>query len=228
MSNAREPATRKSSVLGLPLFVSVLAMCILAVTLVARLAVAKREGASALDIALLLAIVIGVPVVIVAGTLMFYIVRTERRTAALRSAAPESFIAQIVTSPSTVRPLDQYANEVNGHSTRVGSTSYLTLVVDEVSIRIFGGSKKPRELESFPTSTLVRVEIGTEISGVRVVPCIALNLQDGPHKAQISILLFSFVHGIPRFVRGDALNAALENLRRASIPASQIDSRASR
>ena len=178
-------------------------MCILAVTLVARLAVAKREGASALDIALLLAIVIGVPVVIVAGTLMFYIVRTERRTAALRSAAPESFIAQIVTSPSTVGPLDQYANEVNGHSTRVGSTSYLTLVVDEVSIRIFGGSKKPRELASFPTSTLVRMEIGTETSGVRVVPCIALNLQDGAHSARISILLVSFVHGIPRFVRGD-------------------------
>ena len=129
-----------------------------------------------MDIALLLAIVISVPVVIVAITLMFYIVRAGRRTVALRSADPESFIAQIVTNPSTVRPLDQYANEVNGHSTRVGSTSYLTLVVDEVSIRIFGGSKKPRELASFPTSTLVRAEIGTETSGVRVVPCIALNL----------------------------------------------------
>ena len=228
MSDAREPATKKNSVLRLPLFVCVLAMGILFLTLVARLVVAKQQGASALDIALLLAIVIGFPVVIVAVTLMFYILRTERRTVALRSTEPEAFIAQIVTSPSSLRSLDQYANEVNGHSTRVGPTSYLTLVVDEMSIRIFGGSKKPRELASFPTSTLVRAEIGTEMSGVRAVPCIALILQDGPHKAVIGILLLSFVHGIPRFVRGDALSVALGDLQQASIPASQKDSRASR
>ena len=103
----------------------------LALTLVARLVAAKRERASALDVALLLALVIGVPVVVVAVTLMFYIVRAKRLTAALRSADPEAFIAQMVSSPSTIRPLDQYADEVNGYTTRVGPTSYLTLVVDE-------------------------------------------------------------------------------------------------
>jgi hypothetical protein len=227
MSNPREHAVRTSSVVWLPLFVFVLAICILALTLVARLAVANQEGMSALDVALLLAIVIGVPVAIAAVTLMFYIVRTERRTAALRSADPEAFIAQIVTSPSAVRPLDHYANEVNGRPTRVGPSSYLTLVVDEVSIRIFSGSSKPHELASFPTPTLVRAELGTEIIGVRIVPCIALQLKDGPHSARISIVLFSFIHGIPRCVRGNALNAALEDFRRASTTGSQTDPRAS-
>ena len=119
-------------------------------------------------------------------------------------------------------------NEVNGRPTRVGPSSYPTLVVDEVSIRIFASSREPRELASFPAPTLVRAELGTEVSGIRVIPCIALNLQDGPHSARISILLFSFIHGIPRFVRGNALNSSLDDLRRASIPASQIDPQASK
>lgn len=226
MKDEQSARTCSKDELGFMAALFVLVMCALALTLIARL-VPRRDGANALDIVLLLAIVIGVLVVIVAVTLMFYFVRVEHRTAALRSADPEAFIAQIVTSPSTVRPLDHYAKEVNGHPTRIGPTSYLTLVVDEVSIRIFGGSRKPRELASIPTSTLLRAGLGTEVSGVRVVPCIALILQDGPYRARISILLFRFIHGIPRFVRGDALNVALDDLRRASIPASQIDSRAS-
>lgn len=197
----------------MPLLVLSLAICILALTLGVRLVVASRDGANALDIALLLAIALGVPAVTIAVTLMFFIMRTERRTAALRSANPDALVAQTVTSPSAVPPLDHYANEVQAHSTRIGPSSYLTVVVDEDAIRIFGGSRKPRELASFPTTTVMREEISTEMSGVRVVPYIDLRLEDGPHSARVSILLISFIHGIPRFVRRAALDAALDDLR---------------
>lgn len=194
-----------------------LAICMLAFTLAARLVVASRDGANALDIALLLAIAFGAPAFTIAVTLIFCIMRTERRTAALRSANPDAFIAQIVANPSAVRPLDLNANKVQGHSTRVGPSSYLTVVVDKDTIRIFGGSRKPRELASFPTRTLLRAELGTEQSGVRVVPCIDLHLEDGSHSARVSILLISFIHGVPRFVRDAALDAALDDLRRATL-----------
>lgn len=201
----------KGSLVG---FVTLLAVAVL--SLVGRLVVAHNQGNSWIDVVSVLGL-------IVVGVLLFILLllglfdwRNRVRARALSATNPAAFIGQVVTDPTLVRQVDKFAVKLTGHPSKVRESSYVTLVADRASIRIFNGSRKPREAVSFPTSTLVRVSIGSSQSGARFIPCLDLFLDNGAASARVSVHLIRTRHGVPRFVKADQLDAALKAFQSAT------------
>jgi hypothetical protein len=194
----------------------VIALAVAAVVLVGKVVVAHDRGYSWVDILWVLSL-------IVIGTVLFLLLlfglfdwRNSIRAQTLSATNPTAFVGQVVTDATLVRQVDEFAVKLTGHRSKVRVNSYVTLVADRSNIRIFSGSRRPREAVAFPTAMLVRASIGSSQSGARIVPCLDLVLQSGGASTILSVHFMRTNHSVPRFVRGERLDAALQAFRTAT------------
>lgn len=142
--------------------------------------------------------------------------RNRLRLLALSTSHPGAFIGQVVVDPILARQIDDFTRQLRGRRSEVRPNSYASLVADRSSIQIFSGSRTPRLAASFPTSTLISAGLGSSQAGIRIVPCLNLTFEKGGTGTTLNIHLLRTSHGVPRFVRGSVLDAALDNFRLAT------------
>ena len=142
--------------------------------------------------------------------------RNQLRIRALSASHPGAFIGQVVVDPILVRQIDDFTVPLRGRRSEVRPNSYASLVADRSSIQIFSGSREPRLAASFPTSTLTSARLGSSQAGIRILPCLNLSFEKGGTGTTLNVLLFRTSHGVPRSIRGSALDAALDKFRLAT------------
>jgi len=204
VTNTARPFKR-SALVG---YAALLAVAVL--SLFGRLVAAHNQGNSWID-------VLSVFGLMVVGILLFVLLlfvlfdwRNRVRVQTLSAMNPTAFVAIVATDPTLVSQVDEFAVKLTGRRSGVRVSSYETLVADRSSIRIFSGSRKPREVVSFPTSMLARTSIGSSQAGARMIPCLDVFLHDDKGITRLSIHL---IRSVPRFVRGEHLDAALKAFR---------------
>jgi hypothetical protein len=180
--------------------------------LAGRAFAARASGISWIDIGSVLLLIVGGILLLIFLLFELYAWLDRMRTARLAESYPGAFIATVPTDPVLVAGADAFALQSTGSRTKLVASSYMALVADRQMVRFIRGWRRPHPVAEFPASVVERVEIGSAQAGARMIPTLDLICREGTTHGRISIHLMRFNRFVPRFLRGDSLDAAVREL----------------